>query len=191
MTSAPGADRDPCWSPDGTRLAWSSTRHGTQQIYLIGADGSGERRLTSTATAVAPRWSPDGKSIAFIADRDGTRDVYITSVDGRDLERLTVAAHATADPPLWSPDGSRIALQVEHDGNYDIDVVSVADRRRSSVASSAAYDGSYAWSPTGAQLAFISGRDGVEALYVSQFDGRPAIRLTTTATLTPAWGSQR
>jgi Tol biopolymer transport system component len=191
LTSSLGEDRDPSWSPDGTQLAFSSTRNGTPQVHLIRADGSGERRLTNTASAVAPRWSPDGRSIAFVSDRDGTADLYLTSVDGHEVERLTVAGRVTADAPVWSPDGSRIAFQIANDGNYDIGVVRVVDGRRSSLASSPEYDGSYTWSPNGTQLAFISARDGFDGVYVADLEGHPAVRLTTTASLTPAWGSQR
>jgi TolB protein len=107
------------------------------------------------------------------------------------IERLTVAAGVTRDPPLWSPDGSRIAFQIADRGDYDVAVVHVARRARAGLANSPAYDGSYTWSPDGTQVAFISARDGFDGVYVAEIDGRSAVRLTTTASLTPAWGSQR
>jgi Tol biopolymer transport system component len=75
--------------------------------------------------------------------------------------------------------------------NYQIGVVRLADRARSLLASSPAYDGSYAWSPDGKRVAFISGRDGSDGLYTVDADGQHPVRLTTTPSLTPAWGSQR
>ncbi len=110
---------------------------------------------------------------------------------GQGLARLTVGARMTKDPPLWSPDGSRIAFQIADGANYDIGVVRVSDGLRSLLASSPKYDGSYTWSPDGKRVAFVSGRDGFDGIYIVDADGQHPVRLTGTASLTPAWGSQR
>lgn len=192
LTSAPGEDRDPSWSPDGAHLAFSSTRGGTPQIFVMTADGRDVQRLASVGSpAAAPRWSPDGKAIALVSGRDRTQDLYIIGANGQGLVRLTVAAGVTGDPPLWSSDGSRIIFQIANGKNYDIGVVRISERSRSLLASSSAYDGSYTWSPDGKRVAFISGRDGNEGVYTVDADGRNVARLTGTASLTPAWGSQR
>jgi Tol biopolymer transport system component len=158
----------------------------------MSADGSDVRRLADDASSgVTPRWSPDGKAIAFVSDRDRTRDLYVMGADGQGLERLTVGSNVTRDPPLWSPDGSRIAFQIAGGANYDIGVVRVLDGLRTLLASSSAYDGSYTWSPDGERVAFISGRDGFDGIYIVDADGQHSVRVTGTASLTPAWGSQR
>ena len=78
----------------------------------------------------------------------------------------------TKDPPLWSPDGSLIAFQIADGENYQVGVVRVSDRARSLLASSSAYDGSYAWAPDGKRVAFISGRDGFDGLFTVDADGQ-------------------
>ena len=75
--------------------------------------------------------------------------------------------------------------------NYDIGVVRVSDRRRTEFARSAAYDGMYTWSPDGSHVAFISGRDGTEAVYKADVDGRGVQRLTDTPSINPAWARGR
>lgn len=51
----------PAWSPDGRHIAFTSDRDGNNEIYVIGADGSGRTRLTrNQASDVFPAWSPDG-----------------------------------------------------------------------------------------------------------------------------------
>jgi Tol biopolymer transport system component len=194
LTSAPGVDRDPSWSPDGRQLAFSSSREGMPQVYVMDADGSHQRRLTSLVTAaLAPRWSPDGALIAFTSGPDGNRDLYLMAATGGTVQRLTKGAHLTRDPAAWSPDGSRIAVQIADLKDYNVGIVRLGNEPRAPllIASSAAYDGSFTWSPDGKQLAFISDRDGFDAVYVAGVDAARAVRLTESASLTPAWGWQR
>ena len=65
LTRNPARDMDPAWSPDGRRIAFD--RGGTQQIWLMNPDGSGQRSLTPAAgwRSRDPDWSPDGRKIAF------------------------------------------------------------------------------------------------------------------------------
>ncbi len=189
LTDSPGEDRDPSWSPDDRQIVFSSTRDGNAEIYLMRADGTDSRRLTNhTDRDGSPTWSPDGSTIAFTSARDGGGqggDVYLARVaDGR-VERLTTGAHATNDALRWSPDGAYIAVQTT-DRDYDIQLVRVADHERRTVAGSPAYDGQFSWSPAGDQLAFISGRDGFDAVHVTDLTGKQR-RLTMTSSLNPGW----
>lgn len=79
------------WSPDGTQLTFTSDRHGDREIYLMRADGSDVRRLTSDAAEdTRPRWSPDGRRIAFQSWRHGGgMEVYVMNAHGTDVRRLT------------------------------------------------------------------------------------------------------
>jgi TolB protein len=64
---------NPSWSPDRFRLVFESRRHGRAPLYIINADGTGERRLTRNgADDTHPAWSPDGSTIVFDSTRDGT-----------------------------------------------------------------------------------------------------------------------
>jgi Tol biopolymer transport system component len=96
-------------SPDGTMLAFQSL--GKQEdIFLIGADGTGERQLTNDAfTDRVPRWSPDGKHIAFYSNRRGIYEIWTVRPDGSDLRPLTLDSRVDVVRSVWSPDGKRIA----------------------------------------------------------------------------------
>lgn len=188
LTTSPGSDRDPSWSPNDSQVVFSSSRDGNAEIYLMGADGSTPRRLTNhVAEDGSPAWSPDGSRIAFVSTRDGDGDLYVIGLaDGR-IERLTIDAHVTRDMPRWSRDGSHIAIQTAEHDNYDIQLVRTADHRRIVVAGTSGFDGQFSWSSRGNRLAFISRRDGVDVMYVTDVMGRDVKRLTTTSTLNPEW----
>src|SRR3990170_1661592 len=71
----------PAWSPDGRRIAF--LRYGGDwyaDIYVVNADGSGERELTRDVQGLA--WSPDGRQIAFKRDRSGDWEVHVMNADG-------------------------------------------------------------------------------------------------------------
>jgi TolB protein len=157
-------------------------------------DGARQRQLTSDPSpSLVPRWSPDGGTIAFASGDGSSRDLYVIPAIGGAPRRLTTGARVTRDPPLWSPDGSRILFQMTEGENYDIGVVRLSETpvTPSRLTDSPAYDGSYTWSPDGKQVAFISARDGFDAVYIVDAGGQGAARLTGSASLTPAWGSQR
>jgi len=66
LTTQPGTDREPCFSPDGTKIAFTSTRSGDSQIWILPLGGGEAWQLTSLSTgASSPQWTPDGSSVVF------------------------------------------------------------------------------------------------------------------------------
>src|ERR671910_494684 len=102
LTDNPAADEFPTWSPDGTKLAFTSSA----DIYVMNAqDGSNQTRLTvDPATDEFPSWSPDGTKLAFTSDRDGNTEIYVMNAqDGSNQTRLTDNG-ASDSLASWSPD---------------------------------------------------------------------------------------
>src|SRR5580765_4216813 len=103
----------PVWSPDGRRIAFLSRRDGGKEIYVVNADGSGQRRLTGDARFPAytgakstPTWSPNGRQILFEGGPGAYRPVYVVNADGSGQRRLA----RNGSSPAWSPDGRTIAF---------------------------------------------------------------------------------
>ena len=110
LTDNSDLDFSPSWSPDGTKIAFESSRDGNFEIYVMSADGSGQTNLTNDSVPDSqPSWSPDGTRIAFYSLRDGNYDVYVMSADGSGQRKLTDNP-ATDYLPSWSPDGAKIAF---------------------------------------------------------------------------------
>jgi Tol biopolymer transport system component len=102
-------DAYPCWSPDGSRIVFHSTRAGDEdQVFIMNADGSGVKQLTFTEEANRTAvFSPDGTRIAFQSERDGNREIYVMSADGSAQTRLTFEDSEDSHPK-WSRHGRQI-----------------------------------------------------------------------------------
>ncbi len=112
-------DIDPNWSPDGSMIAFASSRAGARQLFIMNADGSNIRQVTNLDNMGGrSTWSPDGTKLAFYRGPAGNHDIYIINVDGTGLVQLTNGGDNLA--PSWSPDGNWIAFTTYRDGNNEI-----------------------------------------------------------------------
>ena len=132
LTTTPGYDGGPWWSPDGKKIvyrAWHPTdsagladyrsllaqrmvRPSRMELFVMNADGSDQRQITSLGGAnFGPSWTPDGRRIIFSSNHKSPRsrnfELYLINLDGTGLEQIT--NHQEFDGfPMFSPDGRRI-----------------------------------------------------------------------------------
>lgn len=187
LTSAVGTDDDPQWSPDGKRIVFTSERDHqssnpqlvTAEIYVMNADGSGQRRLTSNSVEDwVPTWSPDGKRIAFA--RPGAQagfdfDVWVMNADGGAQKDITPGPGRDFSPD-WSPDGKRIVFASDDDGDYDLYSVTPDGSGLAKLFDGDASVGSPRWSPDGKRIAFTG---------FDLFTGEPDIHVWSGSTAVP------
>lgn len=184
-------DSDPAWSPDGSKIAFSSNRYGKYKyyrwdIYVINTDGSNQTRLTyGTVNEGTPSWSPDGSKIAF----EIYGEIYVMNHDGSNQIRLTYSFdyeyglyNFTNFSPTWSPDGSKIAFASNRYGIYEIYVMNADGSNQTRLTYNSAYDSDPAWSPDGSKIAFTSNRGyNNDEIYIINVDGSNQTRLTNNS----------
>jgi TolB protein len=182
LTNNPAEEWWPAWSPDGTRIAFTSNRDGNFDIYVMNADGSGQTNLTNNPAAsdTHPTWSPDGTRIAFASEPiagEHSSEIAIMNADGSGVTRLTSAEPDTpglvSGSPDWSPDGTRIVFT--RAGPIDSSLLIInSDGTGLQVLDEPFYTGVPAWSPDSSRIAFYSN----DQVFVMHADGSNPINLT-------------
>ncbi|MEO8433005.1 MAG: winged helix-turn-helix domain-containing protein [Acidobacteriota bacterium] len=112
---------DPRVSPDGRRVAYTSTRSGTYELWSSGSDGTNPVRLTSFRGGFvgSPRWSPDGRTVLFVARPSGQADVYRVDAAGGPVSRLTTGPGDEL-APAWSADGTEVYFASRRSGAWEV-----------------------------------------------------------------------
>jgi Tol biopolymer transport system component len=109
----------PEWSPTGDRIAFRGGDGSTRGLYVMAADGSGARKISTVSgdrdSFAAARWQPGGDLIAFYAGSP-FYDIYLVRSDGTGEVDLTKDPQHDETTPAWSPDGKELAFLRDHAG---------------------------------------------------------------------------
>ena len=170
------------------QIAFTSTRDGNPEIYVMDADGNNQIRLTNHPEVdYQPSWSPDGGRIAFASNRNGGNEqIYVMDSNGKNVKLLTNGSLGWY--PAWSPDGQTIAYHgpekddwVEEGHSAIILIAPDGSNRRILAGDIPVLDSAPAWSPDSQRIAFVSWREGWTGdIGVMDADGRNPKRLTHT-----------
>jgi TolB protein len=205
LTNDPADDVQPCFSPDGSKIAFASSRAGTWDLYVMDIDGKNVEQLTSgLAQDLHPTFSPDSTRLAYCSlTHSGEWEIWLLNLSTHEKKCLGPGLF-----PSWCPrhDVDRIAFQrARQRGSrwfsiWTLDLIDGEPRRNTEIAvSSNAAVVCPAWSPDGMQLAFSTihqpangDEQGLpqQELWIVNADGSGRQRLAEGNTnLTPFWST--
>ena len=162
ITDSLGNARQPSWSPDGKKLTFQGYWQGNWHIYIVNADGSNLKQMTSGDYDYRePHWSPDGTTLAFSSDRSGNYDIWTLDVVGEQLIPFT-SSPTNEYGPTWSPDGQNLAFVSSDKASGKILIRSIINDSEQTIYNGHGKLTGISWSPTGKQLLFNE-HAGIEA----------------------------
>ncbi len=185
LTQGMGLDAQPRFSPDGTRVVFTSDRNGGENLWIMSLDGADTVQVTrgKTSSYQSPEWTPDGDYILSTKSSPGNRDLWMYHVDGgsgvRVLDgpnnlQLTGAAFGGDDRFIWMATGSRT-----YNSNLDDYQIAMFDRDTGELSTEVSRYGG-AFRPT-------LSPDGRWMVYGTRHVANTALRLRDLRTGAESW----
>lgn len=179
----------PRFSPDGSKILYTSYATGEPRIYVMDLNTGQTRVLDDQQGTMtfAPRFSPDGRTVVFSLERGGNTDLYTLDINSGQRTQLTNTPSIDTGPS-YSPDGSQIVFESDRSGTQQIYTMPATGGPATRISFGAGRYSTPVWSPRGDLIAFTKQNEGRFHIGVMRTDGSEE-RLLTASFLDegPTW----
>lgn len=183
LTDHPANDLNPQWSPDGTLLAFESTREGVPNIFIIPAIGGAARNVSHIERGAREcSWFPDSRRIAFQGETLYGNDIYVVNLSDSSIQNLTQGLGINLYPRC-SPDGQKIAFASDRDSIWGLYVAPVNGGNPQRLTEISGFDQTFTltWSPESGRLLYNLSMNATRDVFVINVDGTQKQNLTNHA----------
>jgi TolB protein len=191
-----GSNQSPAWSADGARIAFSSSRTGDPEIWVVDASGGNLRRITNfRGPDVSPTWNPKTNAqLAWVSGRTGLPQIYTMDQDGANIQRLTDGGYAIS--PSWSPNGQFLTFSWNRKygpgdpGGQDIYVMDISTKplKWLQITHESGSNDFPSWAPDGRHIVFERAIGGHSQIWSMLADGTDQRQLTQSGSnFMPNW----
>jgi serine/threonine protein kinase/Tol biopolymer transport system component len=177
-------NRNPAVSPDGRTIYFESWRDGDSNIWMMGIDGSGVKKLTNGWWDTYPTCSPDGKWVFYGGLSSGKNEIWKVGSEGGELVPW---AGKLSEKPVISPDGKWVA-GFDWDASVLRDTLSVVSydggepEKTFTLHAGKYYRSEIRWTPDGQSLTYSASQGAVSNIWIQPLAGGPARQLTNFTT---------
>lgn len=181
LTNSEGMNFAPIFSPDGTQIAFVSTRNqGIPTIWLMNADGSNQRQITTElGRDTSPSWGPDGRQLLFSSEQTDDWDIFLTVIDEVEGEFPMLPPEISVGNQIWpifDPFGERIAYTLWSDLNdpatSDIYIIDFELNEPIPVRVDDDAAIAWAWGDDNHLLASVGGQDDIQIAVIDVTTGQ-------------------
>lgn len=162
----------PRFSPDGSRVLYTSYESGFPKIYVLDI-ASVQRRVLQDqpgTMSFAPRFAPNGNTVVFSLATGSNTDIYALDLGSGARQQLT-SAPSIETAPSFSPDGSQIVFESDRSGAQQLYVMSANGGEATRISFGQGRYGTPVWSPRGDLIAFTKQNRGRFHIGVMRTDG--------------------
>jgi TolB protein len=181
ITNNGSINMSPSWSPDGTKITYTSFREGKADIYVYNLLTQKTAKLTSGfGNNSGANWHPDGRKIAFSGSHSGLTSIFtVNSFDGSERKSF-IAGSGLEVEPAYSPDGQKVAFVSGRFGNPHLFIRDLRTSADTRITYAGWYNSSPSWRRDGRKLAFAGYDRDIDRydIFTVNPDGRQMERLT-------------
>ncbi len=178
LTYTKGMEMLPAWSHDGEKIAYTSYRRGTPELYVRYIYEGKDKLIATGGSNITPDFSSDDNLLLYSSSLPGNPEIYIYNFRTERKRRITFS-HAADLSPKWSPDGRKILFTSDRSGYPQIYIMDKDGSNVRRITFQGSYNASPCWAPDGDRIIYVSRIEGKFNIYLFYLSTSEVIKLSS------------